>query len=228
MTWVAANFDLIIERCVQHLGLTIPPIILSFLLSVPLGRMAQRLPHGRDALLTIVGLLYAIPSLPLFIALPAILGTDLRDSTNVVAALTIYGAALMVQSATGAFRAVDQDVVAAATGIGFGSWTRFWKVELPLAGPALIAGLRVVAVSTVSLATVGAVLGVKSLGLLFTDGIQRDIPEEIMAGMAATILIAVVIDAAVVIVGRVLLPWARSDVMESASVNSTSLRAALQ
>lgn len=210
MSWVVANFDLIIERSMQHVALTVPPVILSFLLSVPVARLAQHLPLGRNALLTIVGLLYAIPSLPLFIALPAILGTDLRDSTNVVAALTVYGTALMVQSATGALRAVDQDIVAAATGIGFGHWNRFWKVDLPLAGPALIAGLRVVAVSTVSLATVGAVLGVKSLGLLFTDGIQRNIPEEIIAGIVATILIAVALDAAIVLAGRVLMPWTRS------------------
>jgi osmoprotectant transport system permease protein len=109
---------------------------------------------------------------------------------------------------------VADDIAEAATAIGFGRWSRFWRIELPLAGPTLIAGIRVVAVSTVSLATVGAVLGVKSLGLLFTDGIQRNIPEEILAGIIATVAIAVAIDIALVALGRLLMPWSRSSARE--------------
>lgn len=210
MNWVTNNASTITERVVQHLGLALPPIALSFVLSVPLGWIASKLRTARGVLLTAVGLLYAIPSLPLFIILPAVLGTSLRDPTNVIVALTLYGIALMVQSATGAFGAVAEDVAEAATAIGFGRWSRFWRIELPLAGPVLIAGLRVVAVSTVSLATVGAVLGVKSLGLLFTDGIQRNIPEEILTGIVATVTIALVIDLLLVALGRLLLPWSTS------------------
>jgi osmoprotectant transport system permease protein len=163
----------------------------------------------------VLGLLYAIPSLPLFIALPAILGTGLRDRANVVVALTIYGVALMVRVTADALEGVDKDVVSAASAIGFSDRQVFWQVELPLAGPVLVAGMRVVAVSTVSLATVGAVLGVESLGLLFTDGIQRNIPEEIMAGIAMTLGLAVVFDLCVVGIGRVLLPWTRESVSGS-------------
>jgi osmoprotectant transport system permease protein len=120
VNWVANNISTITQRCVEHLALVLPPIALSFFLSVPLGWIASRLRAARGALLTTVGLLYAIPSLPLFIILPALLGTSLRDPKNVVVALTLYGIALMVQSATGAFGAVAEDVADAATAIGFG------------------------------------------------------------------------------------------------------------
>lgn len=133
-----------------------------------------------------VGLLYAIPSLPLFIVLPVIIGTGLRDPINVVVALTLYGIALMVRMTADGLASVDVDIRQSATAVGFSDRNRFWRVELPLAGPVLLAGLRVVAVSTVSLTTVGAVLGIQSLGLLFADGIQRNIPAEIWTGIVLT------------------------------------------
>jgi osmoprotectant transport system permease protein len=93
--------------------------------------------------------------------------------------------------------------------VGFSNWTRFWQVDLPLAGPVLLAGMRVVAVSTVSLVTVGAVIGVQSLGSLFTDGFQRGIQAEIIAGLVATVGLALIFDGALVLLGRMLMPWTR-------------------
>jgi osmoprotectant transport system permease protein len=94
--------------------------------------------------------------------------------------------------------------------MGFSPWAQFWRIELPIAGPVLLAGIRVVAVSTISLATVAAVLGVKNLGLLFTDGIQRNIPEEIAAGIGATVAMALIVDVLLVVAGRSLMPWLRA------------------
>jgi osmoprotectant transport system permease protein len=125
----------------------------------------------------------------------------------VIIALTIYGVALMARASADGLRSVDPDVIRASSAMGYSAWTQFWKVELPLAGPVLLAGLRVVAVSTVSLTTVGAVLGVKSLGLLFTDGAQRDIPEEILAGIVITVALAAIIDGLLVGIGNALMPW---------------------
>lgn len=207
MKWILDNRALIGDRTVAHLWIALPPILLSFVLSIPIGWFANRFSRSRSLLLGGLGILYAIPSLPLFIALPGILGTGLRDPKNVVIALVIYGVALMARATTEGLQSVDSEVQKAGTALGFSSWSRFWKVELPLAGPVMLAGIRVVAVSTVSLTTVGAVLGIKSLGLLFTDGTQRNIPEEIGAGIAMTMLIALVVDALLVIVGRVLMPW---------------------
>ena len=210
MNWVIENLPLIGQRTLEHLALSIPPIVLSFVLSVPLGWLANRYRPSRGVLLTVLGLLYAVPSLPLLIVLPIILGTGARDSINVVVALTLYGLALMVRTTSDALGSVSSDISQSATAMGFSPWTRFWKVDLPLAGPVLLAGIRVVAVSTVSLVTVGAVLGIKSLGLLFTDGLQRNIVAEVFAGMVATIALALLIDAALVLIGRLVMPWTRA------------------
>jgi osmoprotectant transport system permease protein len=214
VNWVLNNLPLIGERTLDHLAIAVPAIILSFVLSVPIGWVANRYSASNNALrwlsgslLAASGLLYAVPSLPLFLALPAIVGTGLRDPINVVIGLTIYGIALMVRATADALASVDPNVEQSATAMGFSGWSRFWKVELPLAGPVLLAGIRVVSVSTVSLTTVGAVLGIKSLGLLFTDGLQRNIPGEIYTGIVLTILIAVVLDGILVLCGRVLMPW---------------------
>jgi osmoprotectant transport system permease protein len=210
VTWVLANLDTIGELMLVHLGLSVPAVILSFVISIPLGWTAHRYAWSRGILLSISALLYAIPSLALFIALPALTGFGLRSPLNLVIALTIYGVAVMVRTAADAFDSVSPDVRQSATALGYSASGRFWGVELPLAGPVLLSGLRVVIVSTVSLATVGAVIGVPSLGSLFTDGFQRGIQAEIIAGIVATIVLALALDLIAVLLGRMLLPWTRN------------------
>nr|WP_155841520.1 ABC transporter permease subunit [Agromyces luteolus] len=192
-----------------HLALSVPAIILSFVVSVPIGWLAHRYRWSRGVLLSICGLLYAIPSLALFIALPAFTGLSLRSPVNLVIALTLYGIAVIVRTSADAFDSVERDIRQSATAVGYSSAGRFWGVELPLAGPVLLSGLRVVIVSTVSLATVGAVIGVQSLGSLFTDGFQRGIQVEIITGIVATIVLALGLDALSVLLGRLLMPWTR-------------------
>lgn len=209
MTWVLANLELIAERTLSHLGLALPAILASFLLSLPLGWFAHRYQWSRTTLIGAAGLLYAIPSLPLFVLLPTLIGTGVRDRINVIIALTLYGIALMVRSVADALDSVGAPVTSAATAIGYSTVSRFLQVELPLAGPVLLAGLRVVAVSTISLVTVSGVLGVSSLGLLFVDGFQRGIIAEVMAGIVATVLLALALDGLLVGAGRLLLPWTR-------------------
>jgi osmoprotectant transport system permease protein len=160
-------------------------------------------------LLSLCGLLYAIPSLALFVALPPITGLSLRSPLNLVIALTLYGIAVIVRTSADAFDSVEPDIRQSATAVGYSAVGRFWGVELPLAGPVLLSGVRVVIVSTVSLATVGAVIGVPSLGSLFTDGFQRGIQAEIVTGIVATIVLALALDWASVLIGRLLLPWSR-------------------
>ncbi|TFC84419.1 ABC transporter permease [Cryobacterium sp. TmT2-59] len=209
MTWIWSNLDLIWDRTLDHLVLSVPPIVFSFLIALPLGWLANRYRLSRGVILTVSGLLYAIPSLPLFFVLPAIVGTSLRSPLNLVIALTLYGVALMVRVVADGLASVDADVRQSAVALGYSGWSIFWQVELPLSGPVLLAGLRVVAVSTVSLATVGAVIGAQSLGSLFTDGFQRGIEAEIIAGIVATVLVALLLDGALVVLGRVALPWTR-------------------
>ncbi len=210
MTWVLSNLGLIADRALSHLALAIPAIVASFLIALPVGWLARKLPWSRAGVLSAAGLLYAIPSLPLFVLLPTVLGTGVRDRLNVIVALTLYGVALMVRSVADALDAVGTGTVEAATAVGYGGWSRFLKVELPLAGPVLLAGLRVVAVSTISLVTVSGVLGVSNLGLLFTDGFQRGIVAEVVAGIVATVVLALLVDALLVVGGRLAMPWTRS------------------
>ena len=98
----------------------------------------------------------------------------------------------------------------ASTAVGYGAFRRFFAVELPLAGPVILSGLRVAAVSTISLATVGILVGVTNLGYLFTNGYQREIIAEIFAGVVAVMIIALVVDGLLVLAGRALMPWART------------------
>lgn len=209
MNWVLANLGLIADRTVSHLWLAFPAILAAFVISLPIGWAARRYRWSRATVLSAAGLLYAIPSLPLFILLPTVIGTAVRDRLNVIAALTLYGIALMVRSVADALDSVNPDTVNAATAMGYAPWRRFWVVDLPLAGPVLLAGLRVVAVSTISLVTVSAVLGVSSLGMLFIDGFQRGILAEVITGIVATAVLALLVDFALVLAGRLLLPWTR-------------------
>lgn len=210
MTWLSQNLHIVGDLLVDHLLLSIPPILLALVLSVPLGRLAAGNPRLRSPLLTGTGLLYAIPSLPLFIIIPAITGFALRSPATMITALTLYGCALMVRGAADAFASVPEDVRLAAAATGHSRWELFWRVELPLATPVLLAALRVVTVSTVSLVTVGAVIGISSLGTLFTDGFQRGIDASIITGIVLTVAVAFALDASCVLLGRLAMPWQRA------------------
>lgn len=209
MNWLWSNLDLVGELMLVHLALSVPAIILSFVISVPIGWVAHRYGWSRGVLLSLCALLYAVPSLALLIALPVVTGLRTTSPVNLVIALTLYGIAVIVRTAADAFDAVEPDVRQSATAVGYSSTGRFWGVELPLAGPVLLSGLRVVIVSTVSLATIGAVIGVQSLGSLFTDGLQRGIQAEIVTGIVATIVLAVGLDWLAVLIGRLVMPWSR-------------------
>ena len=209
MTWVFNNLDLILELTLVHIWLSILPIALGFVLAIPLGWVAYRYKLTRGLILTFVGLLYTIPSLALFVLLPPLLGIPFTSDANVLIALTIYAVAIMARSVADALASVDPDVRQAATAVGYSSWSRFFSVDIPLAGPVLLAGLRVVAVSTVSLLTVGAAIGGDSLGYLFTNGFQRGIVEQVLAGVVMTVIVALLFDGALVLLGRWLMPWTR-------------------
>tara|TARA_B100000378_G_scaffold214992_1_gene178099 strand:- start:268 stop:948 length:681 start_codon:yes stop_codon:yes gene_type:complete len=210
VTWVLDNLDLIAELTLIHLRQSIIPILLGFVLSVPLGWVAWRYKLVRSSIITITGLLYTIPSLALLILLPSLFGYNLFSDTNLIVALTIYAIALLVRSVADGLDSVDPGVRQASTAVGYGAFRRFFAVELPLAGPVILSGLRVAAVSTISLATVGILVGVTNLGYLFTNGYQREIIAEIFAGVVAVMIIALVVDGLLVLAGRALMPWART------------------
>ncbi|MBF4605310.1 ABC transporter permease subunit [Curtobacterium sp. VKM Ac-2884] len=209
MNWIIANFGLVWGLTVTHAGLAGVPIVLGFVVAVPLGWVANRWQAVRSVIVGGGSLLYTIPSLPLFVILPYLLGTRITDPVNIVVGLSVYAVAIMVRLAADAFAAVPADVVDSATSVGYSAWGRFWTVELPLAGPVLLAGMRVVSASTVALVSVGALVGSANIGFLFTDGRQRQFLEEILVGVAASLFVALVFDTVLVALGRVLMPWSR-------------------
>ena len=209
MSWVLDNLDLIWGLSLDHLRQSLIAIVLGFVISVPIGWAAFRYTAVRGPTLATVGLLYTIPSLGLFAVLAAVFGIPLLSEANLVVALTIYAVAIMTRSVTDGLASVDPVTREAAVAVGFGAWRRFWTVDFPLAGPVLLAGLRVTASSTISLATVGILIGVQNLGYLFTNGSQRRIIPEVLAGVVAVVVIAVDIDLLLVVAGRLLLPWNR-------------------
>ena len=176
---------------------------------MPLGWLANRNTVLRSTLLNVSGLLYTVPSLALFVLLPPLLGTGILNPANVIVALTIYTVALLVRTVADGLAAVPSAVVNSATAMGYTSLRRFISVELPMAVPVILAGLRVAAVSAISLVTVGAVIGFGGLGKMFTDAFQRDIPAETIAGIVLVLLLALAVDGLIVLIGRALTPWTR-------------------
>jgi len=214
MEWVWANRADLAALTLTHAWLSAVPLLVGLVVSVPAGWWVSRSRHATGAaqwlgstVLALGNVLYTIPSLALFVILPGILGTGFLSPVNVVVALSIYAIALLVGTAANAFASVSPVVLDAATASGYSSAGRGLKVELPLAGPVLLAGLRVASVSTVSLVSVGALIGVSSLGSLFTDGFRRDFTTEIVVGVVATVVLALVFDLILVAAGRLLLPW---------------------
>ncbi|RRD47994.1 ABC transporter permease [Tessaracoccus sp. OH4464_COT-324] len=210
MNWLRANWQQVVELAAAHLLLSLPAILLSIVIAVPIGRLAFRRPRLAAPVLGAATLLYAVPALPLLIVIPVLLGIPLRSSATMIVALSIYGVALLVRTAADAFAAVDSAVHDAAVAVGHSRLSVFWRVDLPLAVPVLVSGARVVAVSTISLVTIGALIGVPSLGTLLTDGFQRSITAEVLTGIAATMGLALIVDAVVLLVGWLLTPWKRA------------------
>ena len=207
MNWTFDNLDVIREYTLNHARLAILPIIVSFVLAIPLGWLANRTRLLRSVVITVGSLLYTIPSLPLFVILPLIIPTRVLDDTNLVVALSIYGVAIMSRSAADALASVDRDTLDAATAVGYSTGARFFRVELPLAGPVLLAGIRVVSVSTIALVSVGVIIGSANLGYLFQNGKQRGILEEVVVGIVISLLLALIFDLALVTIGRLAMPW---------------------
>jgi len=207
-----SNRELVGDQLAEHAYLALLPLLMGTALAVPLGRFAQRVPRARGVVLSTASALYTVPSLALFVLVPAVLGTAQLSPINVVVALTLYTAALLLRPVVDALEAVPAHVTSAATALGYRPWRRFAAVELPLAVPVLAPGVRVASVSNISLVSVGAIVGIGGLGRLFTDGFQRSYLTQIFVGVALTLLLALAVDLLLVALLRGLTPWTRQEV----------------
>jgi osmoprotectant transport system permease protein len=209
MTWLADNWRTVLDLALSHLYLAGIPLVVGLLVSLPLGWVAKRWSRSYPALITTTGLLYTIPSLALFVLMPGVLGTKILDPVNVVVAMTVYTVALLVRTVADGLRAVPDHIEQAATAMGYRRLRRLIGVELPLAVPVIAAGLRVAAVSNVSIVSVASLLGVSQLGDLLVDGYNRVIWGELVTGILACVVLALLLDLVIVTGSRVLTPWVR-------------------
>jgi len=207
--YVRNNFELILAAFGQHFALALIPVVIGVIVALPLGYLAVRREWLYQPIVTITGVLYSIPSLALFVVLPLIIGTKVLSPLNIIVALAIYTVALLVRSVADALRSVDRNVTQAATAMGYRPVKRLFGVDLPIALPVMLAGLRVATVSNISLVSVGAIIGVGGLGALFTRGLQLRFAEPIIVGIVLSVLLAAVCDSLIVLAQRYFTPWAR-------------------
>jgi osmoprotectant transport system permease protein len=209
MDWLSSHWSTVFQLAGSHLYLAGIPLLVGLAVSVPLGWMAKRWSVTYPVVITTTGLLYTIPSLALFVVMPLILGTQILDPVNVVVAMSVYTVALLARTVADGLNSVPDHVEQAATAMGYTGVRRLFGVELPLAVPVIAAGLRVAAVSNVSIVSVASIIGVSQLGDLLIDGYNRVIWGELLTGILATVLLALALDALIVVGTKVLTPWQR-------------------
>lgn len=209
LDYVSANSGLVLDALGQHVLLAVLPLVIGVLLALPIGYLGVRFGWLYQPLLGVSGVVYAIPSLAVFVTLPYVLGTKILSPVNIVVALAIYTIALMARTVADGLRSVDPALTEAATAMGYRRTRRLLEVELPLAAPVILAGVRVAAVSNISLVSVGALLGVGGLGALFTRGFQLFYTAPIIVGIVLSIALAAVADVVIVLFQRAVTPWTR-------------------
>jgi osmoprotectant transport system permease protein len=209
MNYLVDNFGTVVDLTKTHLYLALVPLLIGLVISVPVGAAVRSVSWLRRITLVVASIMFTIPSLALFVTVPLIVGLRVLDPLNVVIALSVYSTALLVRAVPEALDSVSPAVVDAATAMGFTGLRRAITVELPLALPVLVANVRVVAVTNISLVSVGSVIGIGGLGQLFTQGYQRDFPDQILAGIIAIVVLALFFDAVLYLLGRALTPWTR-------------------
>lgn len=208
--YLSVNGDDVREALLQHLYLALVPVVIAFVLSLPLGWAVASFGWARHPLLTLSSIIYTIPSLALLLLLPGILHTSILDQNNVIVALTLYSLALLVRSTADGLGSVDSGVVASATAMGYRPLRRWFAVDLPLSLPVVLAGLRVATVTNVSMVSIAALIGIGGLGQLFTRGFQLGFyAPPIVIGLVLSVAIALVLDLIIVLAERFLTPWSR-------------------
>lgn len=207
--WLNRNLEMIGGLIVEHIILALVPVVLAFVISLPVGYLVFKSGKAANLLLAILGVIYVIPSLALFVLMPLVLGTKILDPINVAAALTVYSIALLVRSVVDGLRSVPVRVKQSAEAVGYGRGRRLFGVELPLAMPVIFAGLRVVTVSNIALVSVAALIGSGALGKLFDLGFGSEFYTPIIVALVLTLVLALLADGLILLLQRGTLPWFR-------------------
>jgi osmoprotectant transport system permease protein len=206
-SWVGDHLDDIRDDLLQHVQLTVLAVLFGLLLAFPLALAAIRWPRLYGPILGFTGMLFTIPSLALFILLIPL--TGLSISTSLIG-LTMYTLLILIRNIVEGLRGVDPDVREAAEAMGYTRTRQLFQVELPLALPVIIAGIRIATVTTIGLVTITALIGQGGLGQLFIDGFTLNFATPIVVGIVLSALLAFTADLSLVGLQRQLTPWARS------------------
>jgi osmoprotectant transport system permease protein len=208
LDWILENVDMLAQRTAEHVVLTVIAIGFGILIAAPLTLLIHRRRRLIGPTLGAAGVLYAIPSLALFGLLIPVTGIGLLTAEI---ALVSYTLLILVRNGLAGLDGVQPEVMEAATGMGHTANQRLWRVQLPLAIPVILAGIRIATVTTIGLVAITALIGQGGLGfVIITIGINRFFPTAIVVGVVLSVLLAVVADRGIVFLERALTPWARS------------------
>jgi osmoprotectant transport system permease protein len=204
--WIRDHIGYFWSLSQTHLYIALVAVLLGLVVALPLGVLAARVPGVYGPILVVTTVFYALPSLAVIVLLLGV--TGLTDTT-IILPLAAYALAILVRSVTDGLNNVDDEVRTAATAMGYGSLRRLLTVELPAAVPVVIAGLRVTTVASISLVTIGSLIGIGGLGQLFISGFNTNYQTELLAGIVLVVFWALVFDGLLLLSGRLLAPWAR-------------------
>ena len=204
--WIVDHLDELALRTLQHFGLAALAVGVGFVLSMGLSILAIRVRLMMGPIVTLTGIFYTIPSLALFAALVPVTGLSLFTAE---VPLVLYTLLIFVRNISAGLDGVPPDVIEAADGMGYSGRTRLLRVELPLAVPLIVAGVRLASVSTIGLVTISGILGDRfgGLGFFIFEGYRRSFPTEIIAGAVPSVILALVVDRLLVVAGARLTPW---------------------
>lgn len=192
----------------QHIELSALALGLALIVAALLSGLAALVPWSKSPILAVLGIIYTIPSLALFVLLQPFFG--ITHATPVVIALVGYAQLLLVRNVLVGLEEVPQESIEAGRGLGYGPMQLLLRVQLPLALPAIMAGLRITTVSTIALLTVGGVIEQGGLGQLMYDGFQDSRNAIVLVAVVLIVLLALVADALLLVVQRLVTPWERA------------------
>jgi osmoprotectant transport system permease protein len=206
--YVRDNSDTILDALREHATLTAEAMLIATAVAVPLAVIAYWYRPLTGPILALSGILYTIPSLALLAFVAPYVGTT--NSASVLIALVLYALLLIVRNSLAGLNQVPPEARDAAQGMGYGRWGRLFRIDLPLALPGIVTGLRLATVSTVALVTVGALIGYGGLGDLILTGFRNNFYKaEILTGAVLCVALALVLDLLLATAGRLLTPWSR-------------------
>ncbi len=206
-SWIGDNSDKIFARFIEHIELTVLAVAIGLLISVPLAIYAYRHRWFYTPLTSVTGILYTIPSLALFAFLLPYTGLTVQTAEIGLVGYTLL---ILIRNIVAGLAGVPPDVREAARGMGFSSGQMLWRVEMPLALPVIMAGVRLATVTTVGLVTVTALIGKGGLGFFILSGMRTDFITAILVGSILSLVLAVTVDGLLVYLERRITPWSRS------------------